>query len=152
MTTVKAYAWGGTSDGMYITYRLYRLWRWTNVKGESHSNQHKSVRAVPRVVTRMATNSSQVDFMTFYCAVHTRSRYTYELRSIGASNHVTRALTGTTNYLNIHSRYLHQECGVLARGEGVYGTCDDSRSRKHTHYQQCNRHCTTAEQYEAVAL
>ena len=29
----------------------------------------------------MATNSSQVDFMTFYCAGHTRSRYIYELMS-----------------------------------------------------------------------
>ena len=78
--------------------------------------------------------------------------YTYELRWLGACNHVTRALTGTTNYLNIHSRYLHQECGVLARGEGVYGTCDDSRSRIHTHYQQHNQRCISAEQYEAIAL
>ena len=100
----------------------------------------------------MATNSFQLDFMTFYRAAHTRSRYIYELRSKGACNHVTRAPTGTTNYLNIHSQHLQQDSGVLARGEGVYGTRDGSRSRIHTHYQQRNRHCITAEQYEAVGL
>jgi hypothetical protein len=43
----------------------------------------------------MATNSSQVDFMTFYYAVHTRNRPTYELRSIVACVHHTRAPTST---------------------------------------------------------
>ena len=59
---------------------------------------------------------------------------------------------GTTNYPNIHSWYLQQDSGVLARGEGVYGTRDGSRSRIHTHYQQRNRYCITVEQYEAVGL
>ena len=67
-------------------------------------------------------------------------------------NHVTRTLTGTTNCFNIHSRYWHRGCGVLTRGEGVYGMRDDSRSRMNTHYQQRNQYCITAEQYETVAL
>ena len=66
----------------------------------------------------MATNSSQVDFMAFYYAVHTRSRPIYELRSIVACVHHTRAPTSTIYHLNMHTRYWHRGGGVLTRRAG----------------------------------
>ena len=109
-------------------------------------NQHKPVWGVPWVVMGVATNSSQLDSMTSYCAAHTRSRHMHEPQLLVACNHVTRAPTGATNYLNMHSRHLHS--AVCLHVVGVYGTCDDSRSRMHTHCQQRNPHCIIAEQHD----
>ena len=63
----------------------------------------------------MATNSSQVDFMAFYYAVHTRSRPIYELRSIVACVQHTRAPTSTIYHLKRHTRYWHRGGGVLTQ-------------------------------------